>query len=219
MIHRKCYKDYTRICSKRPSDGSNIDLHNENEAKSNNLYSFVSHHVIGCMQTASMKLLTDIYGYDGDDTRLRNKVKKKLEEKFPEELLFVSVSYHQSMLVISQKVLTNSMLSMFTNESKDFIIIEAANILQGTIKDFIDNAADLPWPPTSAPLMERQPPGILNDFITKVMHDQSSYHAMGYNTAAIAKSIADDLIFGYSSGKFMTRKHVVLGVRLHNMTS
>ena len=49
MMHRKCYKDYTRICSKRPSDGSNIDLHNENEAKSNNLYSFVRHHVIGCM--------------------------------------------------------------------------------------------------------------------------------------------------------------------------
>ena len=94
---------------------------------------------------------------------------------------------------------------MFTNESKDFILMEAANILQGTIKDFIDNAADLPWPPTSAPLMERQPPGILNDFITKVIHDQSSYHAMGYNTADIAKSIADDSIFGYSFGKFMTR--------------
>ena len=83
MMHRKCYTDYTRICSKRPSDGSNIDLHNENDAKSNNLYSFVRHHVIGCMQTASMKLLTDIYGYNGDDTRLRNNVKKKLEEKFP----------------------------------------------------------------------------------------------------------------------------------------
>ena len=54
---------------------------------------------------------------------------------------------------------------MFTNESKDFILMEAANILQGTIKDFIDSAADLPWPPISASLMERQPPGILNDFI------------------------------------------------------
>ena len=104
MMHRKCFKDYTRICSKRPSNASYIDHHNENETKSNNLYSFVRHHVIGCMQTASMKLLTDIYGYDGDDTRLRNKVKKKLEEKFPRELLFVSVSYHQPMLVISQKV-------------------------------------------------------------------------------------------------------------------
>jgi len=77
MMHRKCYKDYTRICSKPSTATSQDNYQHQCQTNSNELYSFVQNHVIGCKQSASMKLLTEIYGLDGDDTRLRAKVKKK----------------------------------------------------------------------------------------------------------------------------------------------
>lgn len=64
MMHRKCYKDYTRICSK-PSTASSTDYQDQCQTNSNELYSFVENHIIGCKQSASLKLLTEIYGLNG----------------------------------------------------------------------------------------------------------------------------------------------------------
>lgn len=81
MMHRKCYKDFTRICSK-PSIAASQNYEHQCQTNTGEFFSFVENHIIGCKQSASMKLLTEIYGLNGDDTRLRAKVKKKLENHF-----------------------------------------------------------------------------------------------------------------------------------------
>ena len=53
MIHRKCYKDYTRICSKSSTSSTQNDQH-QCQTNSSDLLSFVENHIIGCKQSASM---------------------------------------------------------------------------------------------------------------------------------------------------------------------
>lgn len=219
MMHRKCYKDYTRTCSKASTAETENDQH-QCQTNSSELLSFVENHIIGCKQSASMKLLTEIYGFDGDDTRLRAKVKKKLEDHFPGELLFVSVSYHQPLMVISQKVVSNSTLSMYVQESQDFILAQAANILQLAIKTMIESAGDLPWPPTNDSLgdFNRKPPECLVKFLMQLIQPQSTHHTASNDSRKLAESISQDLIYAFSNGKFLTQKHTLLGIGLHNMT-
>lgn len=219
MMHRKCYKDYTRICSKSSTASTQNDQY-RCQTNSSELLSFVENHIIGCKQSASMKLLTEIYGFNGDDTRLRAKVKQKLEEHFPGELLFISVSYHQPLMVISQKVASHSTLSTYVQESQDFILAQAANILQMAMKTMMESAGDLPWPPTSDSLgnLSRKAPECLVKFLMKLIQSQSTHHTASNDSQRVAESISQDLIYAYSKGKFLTQKHTLLGIGLHNMT-
>ena len=91
-IHDKCDKDYTRVCSKPILKKSSTDQTSKDLDNFRNLENFVQEHIHGD-QSVSIKLLTELYGFDKEDSRLRNKVKQKLEQEFNDRICFVSTSY------------------------------------------------------------------------------------------------------------------------------
>ena len=115
-MHEKCYKDYTRICSRQPvastskESNENEDSYGtgENGSKIDHLCEFVRTHILEGEQSVSIKLLTEVYGLDKEDCRLRGKVKEKLLQQFGDELLFITVSSNEAQVVMSKQALLDT---------------------------------------------------------------------------------------------------------------
>ena len=116
-MQEKCYREYTRICTKETLTLAGKLEHEEqleepevglgSFEKFEKLFKFVRNHVIEHEQSISIKLLREVCGLDKEDCRLRGKVKQKLLQEFKDELLFVTVSNNEAKIVVSKKVLTN----------------------------------------------------------------------------------------------------------------
>ncbi len=224
-MHPKCYKEYTRITTRKPANtlsADNIaDDKNVPESSATNFPSvcdFINDHVIAGKQFVSLRVLTEIYGFDEDDCRLRGKVKERLQKEFGDRITFVRVSYHETEIVIGSEALLDTTVAQFTKESKEFILKEAAKIVRTDILAVIDNALELPWPPTPESLStrDRQPPQSVQDFILRVIH--ATHHAPGDEVKRYVDSFSQDLVHAVSKGKFLTQKHVLLGAGLHSLT-
>ena len=220
-MHEKCYKDFTRICSKETEMGdrkSCQDESNDSKERLTRLFQFVKDHVIEGEQAISIKLLTEIYGLDEEDCRLRGKVKQMLLKEFKEELLFVTVSINEAQVVISKNVLTATTKNSFLRVNKKYVIKEAAEAIRDDIQSHIQSAPDLPWPPTVEALQskERQGPESLTNFLLRVI--KKSDHNPSEDVKRYAESIAQDVVHAYTKGKFLTCKHILLGCGLHSIT-
>ena len=101
-IHDKCYKDYTRVCSKPILKKESTNQTSKDLDNFQNLKNFVQEHIIDGDQSVSIKLSIELNGFDKEDWTLRNKVKQKLEQEFNDRICFVSTSYHEAEVVISQ---------------------------------------------------------------------------------------------------------------------
>lgn len=82
-MHEKCYRDYTRICTKQNATvasncTSSNDENDDSKKRFEYLCQFVRYHIIGGEQSVSIKLLTEVYGLDEKDCRMRGKVKQML---------------------------------------------------------------------------------------------------------------------------------------------
>ena len=175
-------------------------------------------HVIDGDQSVSMKLLTEVYGLNKEDTRVRSKVKKRLESEFGDQILFVTIDYHEAQVVLSRKAISETSVSSFVKDNRSFILKEAAKILRGDIMNMIDNAPIVRWPPTVEDLKaeERQPPQSLIKFLILLLH--STHHSAGDAVHRHSLPIAQDLVHTVSKRKFMTLKHTLLGNALHSLT-
>ena len=164
-------------------------------------------------------MLTELYGFDKEDSRLRNKVKQKLEQEFNDRIYFVSTSYHEAEVVISRRVLIDTSLSSFIKGNEGVILKEAASILRKAILGLIEAVPDCVWPPTVEALTaeNHQPPDSVTTFLIKLLHG-SSHHSPGEEVMHYVSSFAQDLVHAVSRGKFMTAKHILLGTGLHSLT-
>jgi hypothetical protein len=81
-MHRKCFREYTRPVSEGRRSAEASATVAELQARRGNLRSFVQSQIIDSCQSVSLQLLTDMYGYDGQDSRRRGEVKVKLIEMF-----------------------------------------------------------------------------------------------------------------------------------------
>ena len=109
--HSNCYKEYTRVCNKQSLGGVSslsVDEDIENETRTANNFktvsSFILDHVIGGHQSVSIKVLTEMYGFDKEDSRLRSKMKQRIENEFGDKIAFVSIAYHEPQIVVSRSV-------------------------------------------------------------------------------------------------------------------
>ena len=79
---------------------------------------FVQEYIINGNQAVSLKVLTEMYGFDKEDNRLRGKVKQRLLNTFGERIVFVSVSYHEAQIVISKDALSNDTCELCKREQQ-----------------------------------------------------------------------------------------------------
>ena len=133
-----------------------VEKGSENETGTANNFkmvcSFIVDHVIGDHQSVYIKVLTEMYGFDKQDSRLRFKVKQRIENEFGDKIVFVSIGYYESQIVVSRSVLEDTCVSNFIKENKKFILKESARHLRSDITEMISKAPELPWLPTTEAL-------------------------------------------------------------------
>lgn len=222
-MHEKCYRDYTRICTKQNTNvesncTSTNDENDDSKKRFEYLCQFVQNRIIDGEQSLSIKLLTEVYGLDEEDCRMRGKVKQMLMKHFEGELLFVTVATNEAQVVLSKNVLTNTKKVSFLKQNKDFVLKEAAKVIKDDIDLLIQTAPELPWPPTVESLQseDRQPPESLRMFLTTLLH--STDHSPSEEVIRYVDSFSQDILYAVSKRKFLTRKHILLGNGLHSIT-
>ncbi len=146
-IHTKCYNKYTVICSKQSAALASTAVHDATDevleaseqptTDFGSVCSYITNHVIGGNQSVSMKALTEMYGFNKEDSRLRSKVKKRLEAEFSVSILFRTVSSREAQIIISREALINTTVSSLMKDRKDFITKTAAQLMRGDIVDMI----------------------------------------------------------------------------------
>ena len=163
----------------------------------------MQNHVIEHEQSVSIKLLTEVYGLEKEDFRLRGKVKQKLLQEFKDELLYVTVSNNEAQIVVSKKVLTNVQASTFINENKEFVLEEAAKIIKSDVLDLVQSSPRLPWPPIFESFLskERQPLGTRKKFLLNLLH--STDHSPGEEVNRYVESFLQDIFHAVSKGDFL----------------
>eukprot|EP00794_Sanderia_malayensis_P018455 gene18455-20304_t len=97
-MHPQCHKEYMRVCGKQTSSADSTEVINEDEDRTTasqknvthfkSVCTFVEEHVVNGSQSVSLKFLTDMCGFDNEDSPLRAKVKKRPEQKFAEKIVF-----------------------------------------------------------------------------------------------------------------------------------
>eukprot|EP00112_Aurelia_sp_Birch-Aquarium-sp1_P007111 Seg1776.3 transcript_id=Seg1776.3/GoldUCD/mRNA.D3Y31 product="hypothetical protein" protein_id=Seg1776.3/GoldUCD/D3Y31 len=220
QYHEKWYQNYVRNVGKpeRIETDDQLNLAS-NPHSAEALHKFVQEHIIDGGQSVSIKLLTEIYGFNKEDSRLRNKVKQKIESRFGDQIFFVQITHHEAEVVIGKRTLSDTSLSSFIKGNNAFILKEAAAILRKDILNMIENAPELSWPPTVEDLNseERLPPETVKEFLLNLLHC-NTHHVPGEEVKRYVSSFAQDIVHAVSRGKFMTAKHTLIGTALHNLS-
>lgn len=220
QYHEKCYQNYVRDVSKPSKSEAKDDPISSAPNSLEKLRKFVQDHVIEGGQNVSVKLLTEVYGFNSEDSRLRNKVKKKLSDEFDDQIYFVQTFHNEAEIAISQRSLSNTSVSTFMKGNNEFILKEAAAILREDAIKMIQASPELCWPPTTEALTaeERQPPETVINFFTDLLHSPLIHHPPGEEVKRYVSSFSQDLLHAISKGKFMTAKHTLIGTALHSIT-
>ena len=138
-MHSNCYKEYTRVCSKQSLGGVSslsVDEDIENETRTANNYktvcSFIVNHLIGGHKSVSIKVVTEMYGFGKEDSRLCSKVKQKIENEFGDKIVFVSIAYHEPQIVVSRSVLEDTCVNNIIKENRKFTLKSPQGISEAT---------------------------------------------------------------------------------------
>lgn len=166
-------------------------------------------------KTVSMDVLQKMYGIGMNDTRYRNKLKNKIWETFPCQLLFLTTKLKTAEVVLSAK---NA--GSYTLPNKEASINSAAESLREDIIKYSKELPKLPWPPTldQIDLPERDIPESVRLFCTELLKSEKHSVSRSSNISRLVDSYSSDLVFGVSRGAVMTKKHFLLTLGIHNIT-
>lgn len=138
----------------------------------------------------------------------------RIQADFEGKLFFVVVNRNTPEVVINADAIHSRTLF---NDSQH-IIEEAALLLQNDIVKFANSTAELKWPIDLDELNSeaRQIPQSIVSFLSCLL--KSKDHPNRSTVNRLIESYSSDLIFGVTRGKFVTAKHFLLGLGLHNLT-
>ena len=75
-------------------------------------------------------------------------LKEHILKHYDEMIIFVHPEYHGAQVIISKQCLSEKSFSSCVQNSNDFIMKTAASILHNSVKEKIEKAEKLSWPPT-----------------------------------------------------------------------
>ena len=129
-------------------------------------------------------------GFDKEHSRLRSKVKQRIENEFGDNIAFVSIAYHKPQIVVNRSVLEDTCANNFVKENKKLILKESTRHLRSDITEMISKAPELSWPPTTEALSwpDRQPPESVKEFFRSVLH--STHHTPGDDVCRYVESFS-----------------------------
>ena len=150
------------------------------------------------------------------------KVKSKLVAHFGNDLQFwLPKASCKSELVYSSNIdIGEAVESAFdASSSDDRLINKAAMLLSNSIHVAFSQSPELPWPPSVQDLEAISPPAMLTEFLCRVIAGPSvPKHKYTSKTMQVAKSVAEDICYAATRGRWVMPKHVQLGLSLHHLT-
>ena len=216
-VHRKCYNDYTK--RPKPSellDDSGIAEESFEVDPYDALNEFVQKEIIVNNKAITLEHLTEMCGKDKTNRSHRSRVKERLKSKFP-QLLFFNCAKNKDSQIVAYKSEEITVTDLF-QKNRDEVIRFAATALRRDVVSFIENAAEIPWPPRSKDLRreDRNPPLSVQKFFRVMLQD--THHSVGVNVDRLISSYSQDVVHAISKGKFLTSKHTLLSNTLHTIT-
>ena len=217
QFHQTCYDDYTRDYRYEPEAEPGTSS-SDSENALTTVIEFVQSNLVEGGRICLMNVLVELYGKETQDKRWRNVLKETLQKHFPDQLIFLNVTYHSPQDVMHKYCVQNNTLSSFMEHNKESAVRETARFIREDILNTIDSAPKLSWPPRAKDLSDdrRQPPELAKTFLKHVLHD--SHHPESQLVEDYVWSFSQDLVHGVSRGKFLTAKHTLLANVLHSLT-
>eukprot|EP00794_Sanderia_malayensis_P018445 gene18445-biopygen15542 len=161
-----------------------------------------------------MAVLHTIYGLFPKDTRYRSKLKSRILSEFQEELYFLVVNNKTPEVIINAEAIDSHTLF----NSRDHIIKQTADYLREDIIKLAKETPELRWPITMEELNKdrRQPTESVISILECLL--KSKDHPNRDRVSQLISSYSADMINGVTRGKFVTSKHFLLGLGIHNIT-
>ena len=214
QYHLSCYTRYVKKFRDPPEQNKST----EHDNLFPRVIEFVQSILIDGGRSCSMNVLVELYGKDINDKRWRNVLKEKLQKHFPDELIFLNITYHSPQLVMHKACVQNNTLSSFMDHNKESAVRETAKFIRKDILHMVETAPKTSWPPRVKDLMDerRQPPELVKTFLKHVLHD--SHHPESQMVQDLVWSFSQDLVHGVSRGKFLTAKHTLMANVMHGLT-
>ena len=103
--------------------------------------------------------------------------------------------------------------------SDEKFLEEAALITRRHIDSSKQLSSEMPWPPSPNWLLspERMPPAILKDFLSFVISGKSQQHN-SLKTSRLVDSLAQDICYAATHGKWVMPKHLLLSMTVRHLT-
>ena len=162
-----------------------------------------------------MAVIHELYddGHVGD-TRYRSRLKQRILDLYPNDLLFLTIDGKTPQIVVSREGITTTS----TTNTKEYLLKAAAKALHSEILEYEKSLPDLSWPPQIDVLKERNEsiPSLVINFFDILL--KAPGHSNSVFTQRLIDSFSQDLVHGVSRGRVITLRHFALGVGMHNIT-
>ena len=138
--HKSCYKSYTRSAknnSKPSYEKGNFEA----------VCNVIEDEVIFKSKSFSIDALLNLYRENIDDLKqYRYYLKKRIECKFGEKIMFLSPGYRKPDIVVSKASTETSSLPQYFEHTEDGMIVKTAELLRKRVLDTISTSSDMSWP-------------------------------------------------------------------------
>ena len=185
----------------------------------------INNVIIEGNQAISMAVIHELYddGHVGD-TRYRSRLKQRILDLYPDDLLFLTIDGKTPQIVVSREgtpqivVSREGITTTSTTNTKEYLLKAAAKALRSEILEYEKSLPDLSWPPQIDVLKERNEsiPSLVTNFLDILL--KALGHSNSVFTQRLIDSFSQDLVHGVSRGRVITLKHFALGVGMHNIT-
>ncbi|MEM7299099.1 MAG: hypothetical protein AAF391_12640, partial [Bacteroidota bacterium] len=176
---------------------------------------YINDSVISQGKAPSMTFLHQLYGLCPGDSRYRNKLKSRIQNSFPLQLLFITAKTNTTEIVISKTIFDNAVHPSIDKYSS---IVEVASTIRTDIKTHCENLPEMSWPPNIKELERISMPESLKHFLSKLLGSVDHSSTSNKYVNRLIESFGADIINGVMRGKVMTKKHYLLSLGLHSMT-
>lgn len=204
--HRHCYRAYTRDVSTKSSSDKNLKYDKGNIKALND---FINTEMLNKGKIFPVAKLQEVYGISIEDKRYAYYVKNIVRDKFKDEVTFLtSTAPKKCEYAIGTNTLNDDLFK------RNNIIKEAAEYIRKDVTSMAKSVDDLPWPPTAEQLSsdQRKPPESILLFLQTLLKSCTN------EITPLLDSFAQDLIYSITKGKFLTEKHLLMALGMHNLT-
>ena len=167
QVHDMCFLEYTR--RRTSTDGEQTDGEHPGDIQA--VKELINNVIIEGNKAISMAVIHELYddGHVGD-TRYRSRLKQRILDLYPDDLLFLTINGKTPQIVVSREGITKELPRNYqgiTTNTKEYLLKASAKALRSEILEYEKSLPDLSWPPQIDVLKERNEsiPSLVTNFL------------------------------------------------------